>query len=155
MKNRFYFDRSLTNGAIIILAIAFTAMAGLSLLGGFSERPFVFLGVVYSILILIWFGFAYGIYINIEGNSLQVTRFFIKCKKVDLAKAISIQQKPKFGGLIYEVSLQFQDNNGKIDSTGLINKPALKVEEYERLVKLVIEINKDVSIDPDLLKKVF
>jgi hypothetical protein len=153
MQTRFYFDPTLVKWIPIIFEIGLLLMAGASLLGEMSLRPVVFLIVANLLLGVFWICFARGTYIEIVDKSLQVSRMFLRGKVTLLADAVSIHQRPIYGGLFAEVYMKVRRPDGTVREQGLINKPGLTEADLKRLVDLIRSANPSVAVDEDLLRK--
>jgi len=153
IKTRFYLDRTVAHGTFIILGVLLVLMASFSLLDGLSLRPVIFLLVSGAILAPFWFGFTQGTYVEISDKKLRVSRMFFRGKYTSLSNAISIHQRPIYGGLFAEVYLKVRKPDGTFREQGLINKPGLKEGDMKKLLEMIRSINPNIEVDQDLLHK--
>jgi hypothetical protein len=152
MKTKFFLDRLIGKSIGIIFAAYLLVMIGIALLNGrFFENAILF-GIVGGLIVLSWLILTYGVYIIIDGNTLQVTRVFFRGKIIDLFDVVSIHQKPIFAGLVMEVYMKVRKKDGTFYEQGLINKPGLNESEYDRLLKKILSINQNIKIDKLLSK---
>ena len=149
MHTKFYLDRALIKGNIIILGFALLFMSSLSLIDGLSIRPVFFLAITGVLLLIVWVGFTRGVYITVSEDELILTRFFLNSRPTPLVDIVSIHQRPTFGGLFAEVYLRVRNKDGSLRNQGLLNKPGMKESEYKRLFDVIISVNPNVKIDED------
>jgi hypothetical protein len=153
MQTKFFLDRSIGNWSAIIFLICVSLMAGAAALTG---RFFVTLHItalMYATVFLIWYALIYGIFVTIEGESLRVTRFFLRGKLTPLSDVISIQKRDIFAGFMTEVYMKVREPDGTFYEQGLLNKPGLSESEYKRLFDAILTINPNIEIDHNLLRK--
>jgi hypothetical protein len=152
MKKKFSLDTAVANALACVMGAGALLMILPTLINGFPGQFATHLGSAIIPIAILWFGFARGSYVTIEGNVKLYGTFFIRGSVTHLSDVISIGQRYRFGTMS-EIFLKYRKKDGSVGDKGIVSKQSMKRRDFRRLINTIQTANPKIEIDPGLLGK--